>query len=1461
MAINTNIDPYWDDYNQATAVDGLTPQEKYNQILFRPGVSIQARELTQIQSILQNQVSSLGDHMFTNGSMVVPGGVTVSDNIAYVKIELASGYAYDFDTLKGATITDGTRSAIIIHCVNESAGLNDPVTLYINYSEGSSEFASGALTIGGTTVGTIGNNHDATDSELTGFGILASVNAGIYYIRKHFVVVKEDTIVVSKYTADATVNRDIGFTVTESIVGPGEDVSLYDNSQGTVNQSAPGAHRLQIKTALTSLDRSVTSNTTGTDFSLLARIENGVVVSILEHSTYNILSDTMARRTYDESGNYALNPFIGRVVDNTATLTYEVEPSKGYVKGYEVVTHSKTHVQVDKARDTEIKEDQTRQLSYHNVIIVSGELDGALPTRGDELTLKNSGGSTIGTATVASVSHFNAMSSAATDLYRIDVHNVVSSTLGGALTGLATGKVSVSGGADLTVYTGWGSETPGFGFNSDNWVYKLPQNVVKTLQSPTSTPASPDYDHSYEVITQIGGTQTVSGLGVSFSTSVTGEAFVDSTSNNYVVYSVTDTKAFRRADYTVSFNSSSDTATITFASGTTTPDGNTLSGSTCKLVAPMRRTGGSSTGGHGSKVLTSKTLDVFTVNSGSNVDFTTFNDDTRLRDTVPSTPVNYHDIIEINSVQEWNVSGNSLIRDVTEYFTLDNGQRDSVYDVGRIKTKGDTNYVVINDANVALRVTFNYWNHTSAKDYFTVDSYPAAEYAKIGSYDGVELSDSIDFRQLIGTTTKNPPRPDSSFSSDITYYLNRIDKVFIDEGGNFLVSAGTSALVPSEPTYPAGTMLLATLYIPAYTFKASDVYIKHADNKRYTMRDIGRIEERINRLDYFTSLSILESQANSQQIYDSSSGSHAFKTGIIVDAFGDGKASHVASPEFRAGIDRVNGICRPIFTEDNVNLVHNTSASTGTKTNALITQPNTSTPIVSQLQASGNININPFSVFNWTGSMALNPSSDEWKETERRPDVVIDDDSTYDALVAQLKEENAIGTVWGSWKTNWTGTNTVRSGGQPGAGGFRNDVWRTTKKKRTGTQTYIKTSTVMENRGDRVVEVNLLPYMRSRQVEVNITRCKPNVTLSVFFDGTDVSDYVSTSSAQATVGGVDAKTYAKNNSTFPHSSGPTAITTDSNGAKTFYFWVPEGMTAGTKDILVTELSSAAPSDDITKTSAVAPYTSKGLLESVENVTAATRVPTIVRRSVSDTKSSKRLVKTYWTDPLAQSFMVDLEGGCYIKSIDLFFNNVAPSGGAPVSVQIREMENGMPTQKMLPFAEATINAGSISTTAATNFAFDDLVYINPQVEYCFVIMSNSNEYTVKYATVGERDENDDMIQEQPYSGVMFKSANNSTWTPDQASDLKFVINRAKFTSSSASVTLDVDSVSIKGLKNDPIGTTDGSNIITVYHPNHGLAGGDEVTIYGSDAINNIPASEINVTHTVNASPTLDTFSVT
>ena len=157
-------------------------------------------------------------------------------------------------------------------------------------------------------------------------------------------------------------------------------------------------------------------------------------------------------------------------------------------------------------------------------------------------------------------------------------------------------------------------------------------------------------------------------------------------------------------------------------------------------------------------------------------------------------------------------------------------------------------------------------------------------------------------------------------------------------------------------------------------------------------------------------------------------------------------------------------------------------------------------------------------------------------------------------------------------------------------------------------------------------------------------------------------------------------------------------------------------------------------------------------------------------------------------------------GIFVSSIDLFFKD-KPSVAAgnmqlPVTVKIADVINGYPTKNYL--ASKTVQCKDVkvsdlpSTSNAstiTKFTFDDPVYLQPNHEYAIVIGSDSPDYTVYTAVIGENvlgATPTRRISEQPYAGSFFRSQNSSTWTPYQNEDLMFVINKAVFASSGTAV---------------------------------------------------------------------------
>ena len=135
-------------------------------------------------------------------------------------------------------------------------------------------------------------------------GSIANIESGIYYIRGMFVENNSETLVLSKYST--TPSLRVGFTVEEKIVTPEDDTSLLDNATGSSNFAAKGGHRLQINLTLSSL--SLTTTDDG-NFVELMKIKNGRMTSQVRITEYSVLEETLARRTFDESGDYTVRPF------------------------------------------------------------------------------------------------------------------------------------------------------------------------------------------------------------------------------------------------------------------------------------------------------------------------------------------------------------------------------------------------------------------------------------------------------------------------------------------------------------------------------------------------------------------------------------------------------------------------------------------------------------------------------------------------------------------------------------------------------------------------------------------------------------------------------------------------------------------------------------------------------------------------------------------------------------------------------------------------------------------------------------------------------------------------------------------------------------------------------------------------------------------------------------------------
>lgn len=301
-------------FNQAPYFDDFDEQDKFYRVLFRPGVAVQTREVNQLQAILQNQITKVGDHLFKEGSMVIPGQVNYNDKLKYLKISATNLGALSLSDLEDKIISDNTAGtglrARVIKAIPATS--TDPITLVLLYV-GGNESSGGTTGREFAATSTLYTTDDTTKtltvqggSGISGRSVAAGIQSGVYYIAGTFVTVDSAVLSVKTFADTLSdINARIGIKYTESIITPDDDSSLYDNAAGTSNFAAPGAHRYKIATEFVQvgLDESPEN------FFELLRVEEGVLQSIVNASQYNILQETLARRTYEESGNYVVDDF------------------------------------------------------------------------------------------------------------------------------------------------------------------------------------------------------------------------------------------------------------------------------------------------------------------------------------------------------------------------------------------------------------------------------------------------------------------------------------------------------------------------------------------------------------------------------------------------------------------------------------------------------------------------------------------------------------------------------------------------------------------------------------------------------------------------------------------------------------------------------------------------------------------------------------------------------------------------------------------------------------------------------------------------------------------------------------------------------------------------------------------------------------------------------------------------
>ena len=874
--------------------------------------------------------------------------------------------------------------------------------------------------------------------------------------------------------------------------------------------------------------------------------------------------------------------------------------------------------------------------------------------------------------------------------------------------------------------------------------------------------------------------------------------------------------------------------------------------------------------------------------------------------------VNEEVTFEVSSIKATVFSVAVGDKNIRNSYIFDNGYRKEFLDFSRIIRTSNAE-----SPTRKLKIVYNNYNINPDDDgdFVGVNSYDKDRYSfNIPVFDTIRSTDIIDLRPRVSaySGTKSPFEFNSRvFSSEngsspyiftkdktinlsYSYYLPRIDKLFLTKDGDFIINSGVPSITPKLPNTLDSSLEVATIYLPAYLYNVEDCNIVLSPHKRYTMKDISNLDDRISNVEYYTSLSLLETDTKNLTIRDSQTNLNKFKCGFFVDNFKSLDGGDSENLNFKASIDLENETLRPEHYTTSIDLLLGSELVSGT---GIVYDPDADPRYVKDL-GSPNIkkvgdivclnyrdveyvanrfssrveNVNPFNVINWLGSIVLHPSSDSWFESKVIGRETVNVEGNFNSTISRLGADSNTGLApaqWNSWNESTT-TADPRGRG-------RRLVTDTTTINRAGTQVRVDErfdTTTSTN----VVSQSIILQMRSRNIEVVAKRLKPNTRLYGFFDSKDMNPYFipkllevnmvsGTFQAGETVTGIlgsknisfrlasqnhkygpynaPTETYAvnpyqslnglasvysststllnvdtfslqlKSTSQFygcvaigmqliGEISGAIAtisdlrLISDSSGTLIASLFIPDfnlpstpSFPTGSKTLTLTSSSTNSQIAGISDSSAEAVFTSNGTLNNTQETTLRIRNATTTTNAVFD---SNVRTTNRWVDPLAQSFEVADTNGVFITKCDIFFRS-KDTNNIPVTLQIRTMQNGTPTQQVLPFAETIMEATDVNIsengTVPTTFVFPSPVYLEQTSSgYALVLVSASDSYTVWISRMGETDvstinkpdSEKIIISQQPSLGSLFKSQNGSTWDPSQLEDLKFVLYRADFDTS-------------------------------------------------------------------------------
>ena len=797
------------------------------------------------------------------------------------------------------------------------------------------------------------------------------------------------------------------------------------------------------------------------------------------------------------------------------------------------------------------------------------------------------------------------------------------------------------------------------------------------------------------------------------------------------------------------------------------------------------------------------------------------------------------------NVGDTNIRGN---------FTIDSGQREEFYDFGRLVRKQG-----FPEPQGQLKIYFDHYviNSEDSGDVITANSYTKDNYDTVPSLDNKRNTDVIDLRPRVaaysgslspfeygsrdfsgGGQSSSVLVSNENLTFDYKHYLGRIDRLFINRDSTFTVQQGNPAVNPVEPEGVSESFELAKITYKPYVYDARrDVTIEFKANKRFTMKDIGVLENRIENLEETTSLSLLESKTESLVITDPTTGLDRFKNGFVVDPFNNFDVADKSIPELKYDINEGKLVSRKY--NDSVDLLIGSASVVGTdgtpdlsvdprfatdlgspnikKTGDLVTLNYTETVDREQPFATRVENINPYMMRSWSGNLTLNPESDIFvtrRTSSREEGIGFNDDVIIETEPAPNMRVQNIGFIGTRLKPGtehfafFSGVEFNNFGllsfipklleVNPVQGAFQvgeSVSGRTLNSD--GTELRFRLASPNHKEG---------PF-NSPTITFTNNPYSPNVGLSSSYSETstvlniDVQSLSQASDENFFGFGMIGMNLVGETSGAEATISNLRLVTDDLGAVLGSYHINDDETIenGTNTALLTSLKPNDAFPGLNFSRAAAEHFSEG--EIINEVTLLRTEPALpvppapiivnvtnVTQNITTVQNTVINNFDWDDDPLAQSFNVRENPGVFLTSVDFFF--ATKSETIPLELRVVSMVNGYPSRNVVKNGTVVLNPDQVSISAdasvPTTFTFKSPIYL-PAAEYAFVIITATSEYNQWICQIGEADistaNNTELgqviVSKQPTLGSLFKGQTAGTWSPSQLEDMKYVSRKAKF----------------------------------------------------------------------------------